>query len=703
MEATNMRKAVTTFVLAALLLAGGAVAQQKKQQEIDLQAAMRTETVEGDLQSAIEHYKKIVAAHGGNRAVAAKALVQMGQCYEKLGNAEAQKAYERVLRDYADQRELAAEARTRLSALGHAAGLVDASAMTVRRSWAGPDTDTTGAPSLDGRYLSYVDWATGDLAVRDLATGEKRRLTNKGSWQTSSEYAYFSTISPDGRQVAYAWCCTKDGRFDLRLISVNAASDGTKPRVLYSNGDVFYLQPRDWSPDGNYVLATFSGIGKSTQLALISVTDGSVRVLKTLDWRYPQNMSFSPDGRYIAYDFPPKEDSPDRDIFVLATDGSRETALVEHPGNDYVLGWAPDGKRILFASDRTGSLGAWAIPVAEGKPQGPPELVKGDIGRISPMGFTRKGAFYYGLQAGMQDIYIATLDMATGKVVAPATPASRRFMGANSSAAWSPDGEHLAYLSQRDPSHVSTGPRVLRIRSLESGQERELSHNLSSFFTRVQLRWSPDGRSLLASANDNKGRPGLYQIDVQTGAVSPVVQGTPRFAQGVWSQDGKAIFYAQREFTSNSLDYLRVRDLETGRDKEFYRPASPSHLRSLALSPDGRWLALSISRREASNLLVVPAAGGDPRELLKLPGGEDWVNALEWTQDGSQLLFSHKNELWRIPAEGGEAQRLGLASNSRGASVSIHPDGRRIAFSAGEPKFEVWVMENLLPSVKASR
>jgi Tol biopolymer transport system component len=83
-----------------------------------------------------------------------------------------------------------------------------------------------------------------------------------------------------------------------------------------------------------------------------------------------------------VYDFPPKEDSPDRDIFVLATNGSRETPLVEHPGNDFVLGWAPDGKRILFASDRTGVLSAWVIAVADGRPQGAPELVKSDIGRI---------------------------------------------------------------------------------------------------------------------------------------------------------------------------------------------------------------------------------------------------------------------------------------------------------------------------------
>ena len=43
-------------------------------------------------------HKNIVANHGGNRAVAANALLHMGQCYEKLGKAEARKAYQKVLR-----------------------------------------------------------------------------------------------------------------------------------------------------------------------------------------------------------------------------------------------------------------------------------------------------------------------------------------------------------------------------------------------------------------------------------------------------------------------------------------------------------------------------------------------------------------------------------------------------------------------------
>src|SRR2546428_7593224 len=102
MEAINMRRAVTGLVLAGMLLAGGIVAQQKKQQEIDLQAAIRKETVDGDLKGAIKQYGAIVAKYAKDRAVTAMALVHMGECYQKMGDSEARKIYEQVLREYGD-------------------------------------------------------------------------------------------------------------------------------------------------------------------------------------------------------------------------------------------------------------------------------------------------------------------------------------------------------------------------------------------------------------------------------------------------------------------------------------------------------------------------------------------------------------------------------------------------------------------------
>ena len=67
----------------------------------------------------------------------------------------------------------------------------------MRRVWAGPEVNADGAPSWDGRYLSFTDRNTGNIALRDLATGETRDLTKNAD---SRQYPARSLISPDGKQ-----------------------------------------------------------------------------------------------------------------------------------------------------------------------------------------------------------------------------------------------------------------------------------------------------------------------------------------------------------------------------------------------------------------------------------------------------------------------------------------------------------------------
>ncbi len=120
----NLRHA--GVILGALLIVGPltgrlAMPQNYDRAEVLFQSARSKELVSGELEQAIDLYKKIVASYGSNRPVAAKALLQMGRCYEKLGKDEARKAYERLVRDYAGQSEQAKLARARLAALRKAA------------------------------------------------------------------------------------------------------------------------------------------------------------------------------------------------------------------------------------------------------------------------------------------------------------------------------------------------------------------------------------------------------------------------------------------------------------------------------------------------------------------------------------------------------------------------------------------------------
>ncbi|MBI3490413.1 MAG: tetratricopeptide repeat protein [Acidobacteria bacterium] len=271
--------------IAALLAAGLQTthAQQNNAQgEKLLASAQHKATVDGDLQGAIEEYKKIVARAGANRTLAAQALFRMAECYQKLGDAESQKIYERIVREYADQRDPAAQARARLAVLQEQRTPLSPSGMVSRQVWTGPQVDILGSVSPDGRLLSFVDWETGDLALRNLATGDNRRLTNKGSWDQSAEFALFSRISPDGRLIAYNWM-KKNFGWEIRVGPV----DGSSYRALFStdaNDD--YAHAEAWSPDGKQLAVLLAK--DVNKIGLIAVADGSPRVLKSFDWRSPR-------------------------------------------------------------------------------------------------------------------------------------------------------------------------------------------------------------------------------------------------------------------------------------------------------------------------------------------------------------------------------------------------------------------------------
>ena len=674
------------------------------------QDGQHKEQILGDLQAAILSYQKAVEKHEQSRQTAAQAQFRIGRCYEKLGNTdEAVKAYRQLLQDFDDQTEVTAEARARLAALGHPVS----PSIVVRQVWA-PADDVHGMPSPDGRYLTYVDWNTANLALRDLTTGENRSLTDEGTWNTPNQKACDSEWSPDGQQVAYEWL-NKD-IWELRIIRL----DGAKPRVLYRNEEVKYTWLYAWSQDGQYILAWFGKVAHGRgEIGLVSVADGSVRTVKSEAWS-PIKMDLSPDGRYIVCDS--REDSPQRDIFSLTVDGGRQTPLVTHPANDYAPVWAPDGKQIVFVSNRTGTPTTWTLEVVDGKPRGEVQIIKQDMTRKMPMGFTRDGAFYYALrsiQGGgymVGDVYIATRDPATGKVVAPPEKIPQRFEGANASPDWSPDGKYLAYVSVRGLFREIEGYCALVIYELETGEARELPLK-----HKVKICWSPDGRSILAAGQDYE-RAELYIIDVQTGDITSVMQaqsGIQIWDVG-WSSDGKEIFYGRVRIRRTGYIWSIVaRELETGGEKELGRG------QAIALSPDGQQLVF----HKMQALQVIPSAGGEPREVLRLPPSEIFPFGIgpAWTPDGRYIIVGkgRRNypleadtrelseakadaaqlfEAWQIPVEGGEPQKLGLAMEAF-HELSLHPDGRRIAFTQpGSARYgEVWAMENFLPELKAAK
>jgi len=85
----------------------------------------------------------------------------------KLGKTEARKAYERIVREFGDQHEVVAEARTRLQALTRAVAAAATPAVTVRQLWAGPTVDFLVFPVPTGATCRSP---TGRRAIWAFAT-----------------------------------------------------------------------------------------------------------------------------------------------------------------------------------------------------------------------------------------------------------------------------------------------------------------------------------------------------------------------------------------------------------------------------------------------------------------------------------------------------------------------------------------------------
>jgi len=327
--------------------------QASPQAEKLLASAHRKATMDGDLRGAIEEYRRAAASAGPNRALGAQALIQMAECYQRLGDTEARKVFERVVREYADQKEAVAVARAHLNT-----GEPPAVARGDRPVWTGPRVDGFGTISPDGRFLTFTNWDTGGLVLRELTSGTERHLTSGLYADGQTE---FSAISRDGRQVAYEWLPKGKERYELRVASLEGTGVPDSARVLDLE-DANGIAPYDWSPDGKWLAVFIRRPDFTGQIGLVGVKDGALRVLKSVDWKGPTKIFFSPDGQYIAYDLRIGDAAKERHVFAMAVDGSRETLVVGHPSENVVMGWSPDGKYLLFASDRSGSVGLWRSP-----------------------------------------------------------------------------------------------------------------------------------------------------------------------------------------------------------------------------------------------------------------------------------------------------------------------------------------------------
>ncbi len=171
------------------------------------------------------------------------------------------------------------------------------------------------------------------LAVSGAAAGQDR--------PRPAEY-YNPSWSPDSRRLAFE--STRDGRFAVYTVHLDGTGL-TRLTVDSANNE----QP-SWSPDGKRIVFTSDRDGHE-ELYLMNA-DGSdqVRLTNSPGGGFYQS-SFSPDGRWIAFEGRYEQVSNSELLFVVAVDGSGRRQLTDSTTNSVSPHWSPDGRWLAFTQN----------------------------------------------------------------------------------------------------------------------------------------------------------------------------------------------------------------------------------------------------------------------------------------------------------------------------------------------------------------
>jgi Tol biopolymer transport system component len=440
-----------------------------------------------------------------------------------------------------------------------------------------------------------MDQGTGDVVQFEVAGGQRSRITYRGTLSETKHPVEFHVFSRDGKQIAYNSVVPTDAKDFVYPLQIRNL-DGSGLRKLYNEKD--YVLPMDWSPDAGSILALHSH-DKTNELTLISTAGGSERILRsfTSDWYSPQSASFSPDGRFVAFSLVREGSPPHGDVFLMTADGLNEVVVAGHPAEDQLLAWTPDGRSLVFLSDRSGTRDIWTVHITGGKQQGEPELLKKDFGRDSKvLGFAPDGSLYYKTSTRLGGLYNGAVDLETGKVLVPPAPVTTRYTGPPAQPTWSPDGSNLLYIPRLGNNFRENN--ILTIRSAATGEERILSPRLRFV---NQISWAPDGRSIIALGIAEM-ETGIFRIDTETSGITKLA-GVNHFAPHL-CPDGKTLVFIK------GGPIITKRNLDTGEESEVVKIAPTTT--GWDLSPDGREVVFQLDHA----VKTVSLNGGEPQELF---------------------------------------------------------------------------------------
>jgi hypothetical protein len=416
------------LLLTAALMAGVQSGNDLYQQGLAREAS-------GDIKGAIQIFERIVQDFSSNRTLTARALLQLGRWSELLGQEEARKYYERVIREFAnepDQANVVAQANARLKALASTPPPADCTQpfpdpITIVDASAGPGSSSNPTLSRDGCWLFVM----AGPAARGPGVHVLRR--------TRQTYAHVRTIATPFSSPVSGMTQTHDRQLLivgaanwLTFIDIERATSGHADPVVGRASGFQGAFKISVSPDDKYLfvpqfvpgrVAVFDlerarKSGFSTDAVVPSLVPTGQRPITTLA---------SPDGRYVYSTnlvAPDVVGGPLTCLNATQREGGIQVIDVQRAVTDAAtatIGWAypagcgvnamtmsPDGTRLSnTAADDIYNTGATlnfltvfdATPVREGKPprrlgsvpisKGPISVV--DTGTRIIVGFQQQG------------------------------------------------------------------------------------------------------------------------------------------------------------------------------------------------------------------------------------------------------------------------------------------------------------------------
>lgn len=259
--------------------------------------------------------------------------------------------------------------------------------------------------------------------------------------------------------------------------------------------------------------------GSSTDLLMQAL--GGAPVPLTSDTFRDGEPTFSPDGRRIAF---VSDRGGSLDIWVMNADGGEPRRLTTDPANDVGPSWGPDGRRIAFVSDREGDRANIFVVTLE---SGAVSQLTAQGRALSFPAWSPDGDWIVYSAPGRPDPYDPGLTPLQLEII-PAGGGAPRVLrdgaGKNWGAAWSPDGERIAFSWTRAGSGL-TDVAWLQVINRDGTGLRRLEAGVWADFA---PSWSPDGRRI-AFTSTREGIPQTYIWDLETDEVRLALGGMTAF------------------------------------------------------------------------------------------------------------------------------------------------------------------------------